>query len=383
MRPVDVPSGTAALEALERAREVGDPFQLALLDGMMPEMDGFQLAEAIRELPGMCTLLMLSSADQADGSARCRQLGVSAYLTKPVKQSSLFDAIVNCLVCAAPIADAAQPNQRGTEQSTAATRRSLKVLLAEDSLVNQKLAVSLLKQAGHDVFVVSNGRDAVEAVEREHFDLVLMDVQMPEMDGFDATRQIRLREQGTQRHVPILAVTAHAMKGDRERCLLAGMDSYISKPIRSAELHQRIDELTAANAARPAERKAPDPVAPDPVAGDWDWSTALATVQGSEELLREIIEAFLEEAPRQVAAMHEALAGSDAALLRRASHTIKGAVRYFGAQQAFDLALQLETLAQNGDLHTAPAAVEKLERELNRITPLLSTRLANKAETVL
>jgi len=172
-------------------------------------------------------------------------------------------------------------------------------------------------------------------------------------------------------------VTAHAMKGDRERCLSAGMDSYISKPIRAAELHQRIEELAAADAG-----KAPDRAATATADTEWDWSTALATVQGSEELLREIIEAFLEEAPRQVAAMREALAGSDAALLRRAAHTVKGAVRYFGAQQAFDRAARLETLAHDCELQAAPAAVEKLEEELARIMPLLSARLANKAAAV-
>jgi PAS domain S-box-containing protein len=377
MRPVEVADGPAALAALEHARAAGDPFQLALLDGMMPEMDGFQLAEAIRELPGMCTLLMLSSADQADGSARCRQLGVSAYLTKPVKQSSLFDAIVNCLICAAPGSAAAKAAESAKEPSIAGKGRSLKILLAEDSVVNQKLAVSLLKQAGHEIVVVNNGLDAVSAVERGGFDLVLMDVQMPEMDGFDATKRIRQLEQGTERHLPIIAVTAHAMKGDRERCLSSGMDSYISKPIRAVELHQRIDELAATDGAR-----SPEPAPSEPVAGDWDWSTALATVQGSEDLLREIIEAFLEEAPRQVAAMHTALAGSDAASLRRAAHTVKGSMRYFGAQVAFDLASQLESLAHAGELQAAPAAVARLEQELQRITPLLSARLTNKETMV-
>ena len=376
MRPVEAAGGPAALAALQDAREAGDPFQLALLDGMMPEMDGFQLAEAIRDLPGMCTLLMLSSADQADGSARCRQLGVSAYLTKPVKQSSLFDAIVNCVMCATPKSDAAT-TEESHERSRFGNRRSLRILLAEDSVVNQKLAVSLLKQAGHEVVVVNNGLDAVSAVKREHLDLVLMDVQMPELDGFDATKRIRQLEHGTGRHIPIIAVTAHAMKGDRERCLSAGMDSYISKPIRAAELHQRIDELAAVDEG--ALREQP---ASETVGGDWDWSIALATVQGSEELLREIIEAFLEEAPRQVAAMHAALDSSDAALLRRAAHTIKGSVRYFGAQQAFDLALRLESLAHNGELQAAPAAVETLEQELKRIIPLLSVRLTSKATMV-
>jgi PAS domain S-box-containing protein len=212
MRPVAVESGPAALEALAAARDKADPFQLALLDGMMPEMDGFQLAEAIRELPGMCTMLMLSSADQAGGSARCRQLGVAAYLTKPVKQSSLFDAIVECLICAAPGKAHSVVDAAPVAQSPESARRPLKVLLAEDSVVNQKLAVSLLKRAGHEVTVAGNGVEAVNAVERERFDLVLMDVQMPELDGFGATERIRDRERTSGGHVPIIAVTAHAAR---------------------------------------------------------------------------------------------------------------------------------------------------------------------------
>jgi two-component system, sensor histidine kinase and response regulator len=208
-----------------------------------------------------------------------------------------------------------------------------------------------------------------------------MDVQMPELDGFGATNQIRDRERATGGHVPIIAVTAHAMKGDRERCLAAGMDGYISKPIRSAELHQAIDEIAGVRKNSSTETAASKVVAGashPPVDGRWDWSAALATVQGSEELLREILEAFLEEAPRQLESIERALAASDGALLRRAAHTIKGAVRYFGAEKAFDLALRLETMAQSGDLSQAAAAAEALERELERITPLFAARLAAK-----
>jgi PAS domain S-box-containing protein len=385
MRPLAVENGPAALAALESARDAGDPFQLALLDGMMPEMDGFQLAEAIRELPGMCTLLMLSSADQADGSSRCRRLGVSAYLTKPIKQSSLFDAIVDCLICAAPVDDSDRSAVE-TVKERPTVARSLKILLAEDSAVNQKLAVSMLKRGGHEVVVASNGVEAVSAVARERFDLVLMDVQMPELDGFDATKQIREREQKTGGHIPIIAVTAHAMKGDRERCLAAGMDGYISKPIRSAELHQAIDEIAGVGRKTIAQAATPTVTAATseqpPVDGQWDWSVALATVQGSEELLCEILEAFLEETPRQLSSIKQGLMKSDAALLRRAAHTIKGAVRYFGANEAFDLALRLETLGHNGELSQAAAVAKELEQELARITPLFQARLTAKEPAV-
>jgi PAS domain S-box-containing protein len=400
MRPSEATSGTEALAALAEARLCGDPFQLALLDGMMPEMDGFQLAEAMGSQPGVCTLLMLSSADQVDATERCRRLGVSAYLTKPVKQSSLFDAIVDCLVCRAKVQ---RQEERGEGTAECAPRRSLKVLLAEDSAVNQKLAVSLLQRAGHEVVVASNGREAVAAAERESFDVILMDVQMPEMDGFEATRRIRKREQQSESHTPIIAVTAHAMKGDRERCLAAGMDSYLPKPIRPAELQERIQEVVASGVSGPIARRS-EPVAersrlqtngeaeagaaglhdmatqPSPAVqqAPWDWSAALATVQGSEELLCEIIEAFLDETPRQTAAMHQALADGDAVTLRRAAHTIKGAVRYFGAESAFELAHAVEMLASEEKLDAAAAAIDRLEGAIAWLTPLMRARLETK-----
>jgi signal transduction histidine kinase/DNA-binding response OmpR family regulator len=247
MCPREVGGARPALEALEKAVAAGEPFPLVLLDGYMPEMDGFGLAENVRRRPELAgtTLVMLTSAGQPGDAARCRALGIEAYLMKPVKQSELLDAIFSAMGISArdgpvPPAPAAPPD-----------RRRLHVLLAEDNAVNQRLAVRLLEKQGHDVAVVGTGREALTALERQTFDLVLMDVQMPEMDGLEATAQIRAAEQGTPRHVLILAMTAHAMKGDRERCLAAGMDGYVSKPIQAQELWQAIDALamTAAAAA--------------------------------------------------------------------------------------------------------------------------------------
>ncbi len=246
MRPTLVDSGAAALEAAQRGRQVGEPFDLVLLDSQMPGMDGFAVAERLRQQPGAAApVMMLTSGGQAGDLARCRQLGLSAYLTKPVRQAELWKAVVAAL--GAPAAQRA-PLPRPAAPKRPDEGRGLRVLLAEDNPVNQKLARSLLEKQGHTVAVAGTGKEALDALEKEPFDLVLMDGQMPEMDGFEATAAIRAREQGTGRHVPIVAMTAYAMKGDRERCLAAGMDDYLSKPFRAADLAALIERL----ALRPA-----------------------------------------------------------------------------------------------------------------------------------
>jgi PAS domain S-box-containing protein len=379
MVPSEADGGASALVLLTEAQQKNEPFAIALLDCMMPEMDGFSLAGEIRErrLGHAPTLLMISSADQADAKGKCRELGISAYLTKPVKQSFLFDAVANCLAATPRSGEAAAPT------ATPQASRPLNILLAEDSQVNQKLAIGLMKQVGHHLTVVNNGAEAVLAALQDGFDLILMDVQMPEMDGLEATRRIRIAEQVTGRHIPIVAVTAHAMTGDREVCLSAGMDAYISKPIRAKELYATIEQLSVSGVAALPPRVAPTPNEPSPAASapqestsaaatDWDWTMGLATVQGSYPLLAEIVEAFLEESPTLVAGLWGALQRQDASTLKRMAHTIKGSMRYFGAQDAFDLAVKTEQIAADGRLDDAPAAIQTLEQELARIRPMLS-----------
>jgi len=211
---------------------------------MMPGMDGFEVAGRIRQLsdPGRPAVMMLSSADRKGDTALCRELGVARYLTKPVKQSELLDAIL--LAFGSRRRDWARAGAGPAPAAPAAG--PLRVLLAEDNAVNQRLAIRLLEKQGHQVTVANNGREAVEAVGRQAFDVVLMDVQMPEMNGFEASAAIREAERGTGRHLPIIALTAHAMKGDREHCLEAGMDDYLSKPIQARALAQALAALTAA-----------------------------------------------------------------------------------------------------------------------------------------
>jgi PAS domain S-box-containing protein len=236
--PVLASHANAAWEELQRAEAEGQPYRLMLTDVQMPEIDGLTLVERIRrESPAPHpAIVMLTSGDHAEDLGRCQDLGIAAFLIKPVKQSELFEAILTALGVA-HIEQAAKPAPTVISPSS----RSLRILLAEDSQVNQKLAVSLLKRLGHETMVVANGQEALAAIESETFDLILMDVQLPEMDGLEATRRIRSREQSLQRHTPIIAMTAHALKGDRERCLDAGMDGYVAKPVRLKTLAEAID----------------------------------------------------------------------------------------------------------------------------------------------
>src|SRR5262245_3001762 len=306
--PSIVESGREALAAMHSAASSGEPFPLVLLDNMMPGMDGFTLAEEIARQPGLAgsTLMMLSSADRCENIARCRAIGIKSYLTKPIKRSDLQAAMLSVL--------SGSPDQEmqasiGARRSIAAGACCLRVLLTEDNAVNQKLAVRLLEKRGHFVVVASNGLEALETISREAFDVVLMDVQMPEMDGFEATRRIREREQTTGDHVPIIAMTAHAMKGDRERCLEEGMDGYISKPLRPNELFESVESLAAV--ARAGSKPAAPPC--DEAMPPFDEAIALRSVGGDRELLSEIIEAFLEECPRLTAALAAAILRGDAA----------------------------------------------------------------------
>ncbi len=235
-----VESGARALEALAGARAVGAPFDLVLLDFQMPDMDGFEVAQRISGEAGYATttIMMLSSVGQRGDGARCRDLGVAAYLTKPVRQALLHDAIVAALG-----KKRAGEADLVTRHSLREAKGSLNILLAEDNKVNSHLATILLRKAGHGVRLVTTGRAAIRALAEERHDLVLMDVQMPDMDGLLATAAIRDAEKATGRHVPIIALTAHAMTDDRRRCLEAGADGYLAKPFSAEQLYSAIEEV--------------------------------------------------------------------------------------------------------------------------------------------
>src|SRR6266478_1869316 len=256
MRSSSVQDGEEALTKLSEAQEAGEPFALILMDMHMPQMDGFELIERIRQSPGSsaATIMMLTSAGHRGDAARCKELGVAAYLMKPIRQSELREAIARVL--GARVQQGAIPLiTRYALHDAREPGTSLRILLAEDNPVNQRLASRLLEKRGHSVVVAGNGREALEALEKEYFDLVFMDVQMPVMDGFEATAAIRKKEGDSGIHLPVVALTAHAMKGDREKCLAGGMDGYLTKPIQPQELDELLQSYIARRAEAPEGRE--------------------------------------------------------------------------------------------------------------------------------
>lgn len=359
--PSTAANGREALAAMQRSAQLGTPFHLVLLDYMMPEMDGFMLATEIKRHPQLAgsMLMMLTSADHREHGTRCRELGVSAYLTKPIKRTELLKTIFNLLSEPGSAPARFTPSPRHEIQRSA---RSLRVLLTEDGVVNQMLAVRLLEKRGHQVVVAGDGRKALEALETNEFDVVLMDVQMPEMDGFEATRLIRQREQATGGHVPIIAMTAHAMKGDRERCLAEGMDRYISKPLAPTELFEAVEGLAEMNRAL----ETPDVLAFDP-------ECALQNVGCDPQLLNEIIDTYLASCGEMRSVLSAAIARGDAEGVRRTAHSLQGAIGTFGAAKSCALARRLEQLGREGNLHELPNVYESFVKEHDRLESALAT----------
>jgi PAS domain S-box-containing protein len=370
MAPVAASGAEQALGLLQRAHDAGTPYRIVVSDAQMPLIDGFGLVQRIKQDPAIddTIVLMLTSGDRPEDVSRCNELGVAGFLLKPVKPSDLLEAIEIALGIIVPKREfsegASQPPRHVS---------GLRVLLAEDSLVNQQLAVALLQGQGHAVTVVSNGRQAVETNAAQEFDLILMDVQMPEMDGLEATARIRAEERGTGVHRPIIAMTAHALKGDRERCLQAGMDAYLAKPIRAEELFDTIDALCS---DRQDSIEADSIEGQDPV----DWEQALEIVGSDSEVLKAITEAALTEIPQLMDATRAAVAGGDSAKLRLAAHTLKGTLRYFGASGSFAHAGQLEAMAQQGDMSQAHSVLADLEVEIAPVIAALSAFLREPAE---
>ena len=371
MKPTLVDGGPAALDEMRRIADSGATLPLVLLDAMMPGMDGFQLAEEIKRHPefARATIMMLSSAAQPGDPARCRKLGLAAYLIKPLRQSDLLETILATL----HRPESARPLPKA-EPEPSSGRAGLRILLAEDNPVNQRLAARMLEKRGHSVVVAGTGREALKLLERQCVDLALMDVQMPEMDGFEATAAIREKERATGEHLPVVAMTAHAMKGDRERCLAAGMDEYLAKPIRAERLYEVIEGLATAG----TEPEAQPEVAEVPPA--FDYAEALARAGGDAALLREIAALFLEQTPALLREIDAAIARGDAAVLERRAHTLKGSIGNFGAAAAHAAALRLAMIGKERRLNDAPAVFAELVGAVARLQGGLRGLSAPSAE---
>jgi two-component system sensor histidine kinase/response regulator len=361
MRSTLVDNGPAAIVAVREAYERGDPFKLVLLDANMPGQDGFTTAKQLKADGGAKgpAVMMLTSSGEALDSNQCRDLGIASYLIKPVRQTKLCQAILATL---------GRTASKGAEPALVpqSPTRALRILLAEDNVVNQRVAMGVLEKAGHMVALAENGLIAVDRFEREPFDLILMDMQMPEMGGAEAIAAIREREKTMDSHVSIVSLTAHALKGDRERCLATGADGYVSKPVSPAALFAEIERVMTRGPAPPAA-----------VAAVHIGETLLARVGGSHEMLEEIIGLFLEDSPKLIESIRQALFKGDANAAYRATHTLKGSAGNFDAHVATALAQRLEARAREGDIDGAKIAFASLEQEMHNLhASLASTREA-------
>jgi signal transduction histidine kinase/CheY-like chemotaxis protein len=350
--------GATALVRIRESIERERPFDLALLDFQMPNMNGEQLAHAIKSDPAMreLNLLLLTSVTGLGNATRMTEMGFCGYLTKPIKQSMLFDAIATTIGTervGTQLLDQEPPARTGAEE-----RSRIRILVAEDNVVNQKVASRLLAKLGYRSEVAANGREALEALYRTHFDLVLMDCQMPEMDGFEATRAVRRREATTGVHVPIIAMTANAMAGDREQCLEAGMDDYIAKPVQPSALDTMIEKWTGA--ARPVKVNEP------PL--DRESLNALkATLSSGGGSLEQRIDAFLAEAPELLRAVEQAAGSSDYTALLRETRTFQALSEDMAAAQLARFLFELEMLARGEDQAALPRALERVGGEVPRV----------------
>jgi len=398
MEPTLTEGGEEALNAMEEAASAGRPYRLVLLDAMMPGMDGFALAERIKdhsELAGS-VMMMLSSAGRPGDNAQCRAMGLSAYLTKPFKQSELLDMVMTTLAEGPLLPSAPLAKGEDKEQYAAGP---FHLLLAEDNAVNQRLAMRILEKQGHILTVAGNGRQAVAAWEKAQaegnpYNLILMDIQMPEMDGFEATAAIREREKSLGTHIPIVAMTAHAMKGDRDRCLDKGMDDYVAKPLHVARLMEVIGRL-AVPAASPEE--AQEPALPHPNKNQvatlaqreptpqgkgeeessdlpvFDAEAALERVDGDDELLEEILSLFREQAGTLQEEIREAVSRRDHLALERSAHSLKGSASNISALEVQNLALRLEELGRDENWIEA----DRVQSELGHALPRLNSAVGN------
>jgi CheY-like chemotaxis protein/HPt (histidine-containing phosphotransfer) domain-containing protein len=363
MRNGAVESGDAALAALEEAAAGGDPFHVAILDMQMPEMDGLALARAIKSKPSIAKtqLVMLTSLGYLSEERRWREAGIAAYLIKPVKENRLFDTLVSVLRGSAQI----RRGPAGTKAGDMAERSTVRVLVAEDNVVNQKVALRQLQKLGYSADAVANGLEVLHAIKQIPYDIILMDCQMPELDGYEATRLIRSEEDKVQkgRVLYIIAMTANALAGDREECLRAGMDDYISKPVRMEELDQAIERgLNALKNARQADAEILDKSLLDGVRE--------LRAPGEPDPLAELIDLFLSDTPPRIARILDTFKAGDVVELERAAHSLKGSSSNLGAKCLAAACTELVNVTRDGKLPEA-SLIARILSEFERLKPAL------------
>ena len=362
MRPTAVENGPLALARIETAQQLGEPFRIVVIDSNMPDMDGFELAERLQAasksngLLSESKLLMLTSSGRPGEIERCGQVGISGYLLKPVTKSDLLSAVRAALTLGHVPTD--PKPALITRNSLRESEHKLRILVAEDNAVNQVVIIRALQKMGHTPVLAQNGKDALAMASSDRFDVVFMDVQMPEMDGLAATAAIRKSEKHGNRHLPIFAMTAHAMKGDRERCIAAGMDGYIGKPVKFSDIEETLAGLKGMNV-----NPSPAPVR----AENWSRNEALERIGGDQELLADLCKIFLEESPKLMAKLRQAIADGDYDGLMRAAHSLKGESSYLGAVGTSQAARELEDMGRDQDLSLADRTLAELERKISSL----------------
>ena len=399
-------NGDEGIEALIQGRKNGLPFDLVLLDYMMPGSDGFEVAERIRQTKGIAEtkIIMVSSALAKGHSSHCQQLGIERYLTKPVVKIELLETLVSTLTSALTSTATAEqrfdtPHVRPpashlhaeTLDHPETDTPSMKVLLAEDNEINQKVAVVMLKKRGHDVDVAINGRQAIAAWRNNRYDLILMDVQMPEMDGLTATSEIRQLESEEGSRTPIVAMTANAMKGDRENCLNSGMDDYISKPFDPIELvevlrrfapnQDNVDEGGKLGGRADAEKEKKDDIPQETKESVIDEAVAMKFAMGDEEIFCEMASVFLEEYEQQFAQIERACKNGDSPSVARSAHKLKGSAGVLGANRVFKLAEEIESKSRLNQIEVCESLTKKLAYEIEEAAASLKTRVSRNRST--
>ena len=365
-------NGTEALAKLREAVNVHNPFQIAILDMDMPDIDGATLGRKIKEDPNLCqtTLVMLTSRGRRGDAKQMQEIGFAAYLTKPIKSSQLYDCLVMVVGSKLAAPDTSPVPIITRHSLMEETGSKIRILLAEDNIINQKVALGVLAKIGYRADVASNGREVLTALEKTPYDLILMDVQMPEMDGFEATAAIRQKESEMGRHIPIIAMTAHAMKGDRELCLEKGMDDYVSKPIQPKDLSAAINRQLG-------NMVLPQPEVPPSDGSDgkavFDQKFLLDRLEGDEELFKEIVRTFLDDAPLQVEKLKQALREENLSQIEKQAHSLKGAAMNIGGNALQAIAFEVELSGKKGDLKRTQELIPRLEKEFTRLQKALSS----------